>query len=315
MGAWNWAGLAAGLMIGLAGAARADPPPQHITIGDLTFHYKPASLQIAREGDGLVAACVQEDCAGAVVDISRREGEDGCTLEAMAAEAERLFPEGERAYANMLPAGRFGLVLAVRHDGPELSSPAFVTGCVAWQGSEYRFAMRPESIGSQSWIDGALHYLVAQASAPAARVEQVRLGEVVFPVSTETWRIAEAVPDETVRLSCRMPTCREPGFSAALSVRTPAEPCPAAADLELGYGSETVIGTLASEAPDGIDFTTATTHLGCRNYVPPRFEACAVLNGRSYHLTTPGGWGCRSSGWDVPEGAVMDLLRGARVAR
>jgi hypothetical protein len=315
MGAWNRAGLAAGLAIGLAGVARADPAAQSITIGELTFHYRPASWEIVREGERLVATCVQEDCAGAVIDIGRREGEDGCTKEAMAAEAERLFPRGERAYANVVPAGRFGLVLAVRHDGPELSSPAFVTGCLAWQGSEYRFAMRPGSIGSQSWIDGALHYLVAQATAPAARVEEVRLGEVVFPVSTETWTVAEVPPGETVRLSCRMPTCRERGMAAFLSVRSPAEPCPTPEELELGYGSETVIGTLAGEAPDGIDFTIATTHLGCRNYVPPRFEACAVINGRSYHLSTPGASGCRSSGWDIPEGAVMEMLKGARVVR
>jgi hypothetical protein len=124
--------------------------------GKITFHYSPASWQFAREGERLVATCVQEDCAGAVIDISRREGEDGCTKEAVAAEAERLFPRGERHYANTMPAGRFAIALAVRHDGPELSSPAFAYGCVPWQGSEYRFAMRPETVGSQAWIEGAL---------------------------------------------------------------------------------------------------------------------------------------------------------------
>jgi hypothetical protein len=315
MGAWNWAGLAAALAIGLAGVARADPPPQSIAIGEITFHYSLASWQFAREGERLVATCVQADCTGAVVDISRREGEDGCTKEAMAAEAERLFPRGERHYANTMRAGRFAIALAVRHDGPELSSPAFAYGCVAWQGSEYRFAMRPETVGSQAWIDGALHYLVARASAPAARVEELRLGEIVFPVSTEAWRSAEVAPGETVRLTCLMPTCDEPGLMATLSVRSPAEPCPAAQGYDVVDSGETVIGTLAGEAPDGIDFTISTTWLGCRNYVPPRFAACAVLNGRSYHLATFGAAGCKASGWEIPEGVLAELLKGARVAR
>jgi hypothetical protein len=213
-----------------------------------------------------------------VVDISRREREAGCNEEAIETEAERLFPGGGRRYANMLPASRFALVVAVRHDGPELSSPAFVYACLGWQGSEYRFAMRPESIGSQSWIDGALHTLVARASAPAARVNKVRLGEVMFSVSTETWMVPEVAPGATIRLTCRMPTCQEPGHVAVLSVRSPAVPCPAIQDHELVDGSETVIGTLTSEAPDGLDFTIATTHLGCRNNVPPHLRACAVHN-------------------------------------
>lgn len=318
MGRLNGLGLLAGLAIGLAGmaVARADPPAGQIAIGDLTFRYMRASWTIARDGDRLVATCVQRDCSGAVIDISRRAGEAGCTEEAMAAEAERLFPKQGRDYANTYRVGRFALVLAERHDGPELSSPAFVHGCIAWQGSEYRFAMRPETVGSQSWIGGALHYLVSQATAPAAAVEHVRLGEVDFPVSTEVWTIVpDATPGETVWLTCRMPTCSEPDRIAALSVHSPERPCPAPAeDDEPLDGTETKIGTLIKEAPDGLDFTTSTTFLGCRNYVPPRFEACAVRNGRSYHLWTFGAYGCRSSVWGIPESALIDLLTGARIA-
>lgn len=295
--------------------ARADPPSSKIAIGDLTFSYRPTSWRIVPDGDRLVATCMQHDCKGAVIDISRREGEAGCSKEAMVAEAERLFPAPGRAYANILPAGRFALVLAERHDGPELSSPAFAYGCLAWGGSEYRFAMRPETVGSQSWIGGALHYLVSRATAPAAREVEFRVGDVSFRASTELWSISEVTPGETVWLGCRMPTCHEPGNMAMLSVRSPAQACPAVPeDDELFDGSETVIVTVVKGAPDGLDFTVSTTHLGCRNYVPPLFEACSVKDGRSYHLSTLAHMGCRSSIRDIPEGALIDLLKSARVA-
>ncbi len=250
-----------------------------------------------------------------MVDISRRDGEAGCTKEAMTAEAERLFPVGERAYVNMLRAGRFALLLAMRHDGPELSSPEFAYGCIAWQGHEYRFAMRPETVGAQSWIGGALHYLVSQATAPDARVEKISLGEIDFHVSTEAWLLPEHVTGQGVWLTCRMPTCHEPGHVAVLSVRAPQEPCPGpASDMEAIDGTETRITMLEADAPDGLSFTVSETFLGCRNYVPPQFEACSVHGEQSYHLSTIGPFGCRSSIWQIPGDALIDLLKGARIA-
>ncbi|MGE0502975.1 MAG: hypothetical protein AB7I79_20225 [Rhizobiaceae bacterium] len=282
------------------------------TIGDLTFNYKSTSWRIEHEGSGLATTCVHDDCRGAVIDISRREGEAGCTEEAMVAEAERLFPVQGRAYANMLPAGRFALMLAQRHDGPDLSSPEFAHGCVAWQGREYRFAMRPETVGTQSWIGGALHYLVANATAPEAVIKTLRIGDVDFPVSTETWTIGHV--GDTVWLTCRMPTCHEPDIAATLSVQSPQEPCPA----PTGDGEDenyTRVETLVSEAPEGLDFTISETSLGCRNYVPPSLEACAIHGGRSYHLSVPGASGCRSAIWDIPKDVLVDLLKGARITR
>lgn len=287
-----------------------------IPLGDLTFHYDPESWRITDDGDGLVATCLQEDCRGATVDISRRDGEDGCTKETMAAEADRLFPDAQRGYENILPAGRFALVLAERHIGRELSSPEFAHGCVAWQGSEYRFAMRPETVGTQSWIGGALHYLVSNATAPEASIETVRIGEVDFAIPTEIWRVSEISEGEGVLLTCRAPTCREPMPLATLSVRSPAEPCPAPrGSFEDSGESETQIHTLPADAPDGLSFTVSTTFLGCRNYVPPHIEACTVRGDRSYHLSPLGLLGCRSPIWKIPEQDLVDLLRSARVAK
>ena len=313
MGMLKGSGLLAGLAAALAGAAEARADSlKAATFGDLTFNYEPASWRMAPDGERLVATCVQEDCRGAVVDISRRPGEAGCTREAMAAEAERLFPAAQRAYANMLPAGRFALVLAERHAGPTLSSPEFAYGCVPWQGSEYRFAMRPETVGTQSWIGGALHYLVSQATAPEARLEPVRVGEVEFRVSTETWTFSQDAGN-AVWLTCRMPTCREPDRIAVLSVHAPQQACPRPfEDPERIDGTETRIETLAAEAPGGLDFTISKTFLGCRNYVPPRFEACTVHDGRSYHLSTLGATGCRSSIWQIPDEGLIELLKSAR---
>lgn len=307
------AGLAAGF-IAIAGA-RADPPPASITLGDLTFRYQPTSWLIEREGEQLVATCMQEDCRDAVVDISRRDGEDGCTLAAMRAEVERLFPTRERAYGNILRTGRFALVLAEAHDGPTLSSPGFAYGCLAWQGSEYRFAMRPETVGTQSWIGGALHYLVSQATAPAARIERIRLGEADFHVSTEFWTFQQDETGDVLRLTCRMPACHEPGKTAILSAHSPPQACPARSMQQEDLDWTRVrIDTLPADAPGGLDVTVTTTMLGCRNYVPPHVEACAVHGDRSYHLSTPGAYGCRSSIWEIPDSVLLDLLRGARIA-
>ena len=313
----NGAALLAAVAAGLAcvAGARADPPPEPIALGDLTFNYKPESWRIAREGDGLVATCLREDCRGAVIDIGRRDGEAGCTRKAMMAEAERLFPIQGRAYANIFPAGRFALVLAERHAGPTLSSPQYVHGCLAWQGSEYRFAMRPETIGSQSWIGGALHHLVGQATAPAAPVERVRLGEVDFPVSTEIWTIEHDTGGNAIRLTCRMPTCAEPGLTAMLSVRRPQQRCPTADDGGgMLDGTDTRIEILTPDAPDGLEITTSETFLGCRNYMPPGLQACALHNGRSYHLATFAPMSCRSPIPRIPRNVLVDLMRDARIA-
>lgn len=301
-------------------AARAETI-QTVTIGDLTFNYSVASWRIEAGGDGLVATCVQQDCRGATLDITRIEGEDGCTKEAMSAEAAHLFPGAGRTYANIVRAGRFALVQAEAHDGPDLSSPQYTYGCLAWQGHEYRFAMRPETIGTQSWIGGALHYLVSQATAPEVPLERLSIGDVTFSLSTETWKIAhvDENPDgsgETALLTCRMPTCREPNLMAALSV-TPADaPCPSPPTAsEFAYGGEAKHGEILKETPDGLDFTTTEVWLGCRNFVPPRFAACTIHKERAYHLTTTGGQSCRSSIWSVPEHLLIDLLKSARVVK
>jgi len=119
-----------------------------VSLGELTFDYDPASWRIEAGSGGLVAMCLHADCAPAVVDIARLDGEEGCTKEAMSEAAARAFPAGKRSYVNMVRAGRFAFILAESHDGPDLSSPQFALGCVPWQGSEYRFAMRPQTVGS-----------------------------------------------------------------------------------------------------------------------------------------------------------------------
>jgi len=313
----RWLGIPCGVALAFVALAlaRAETATA-VTLGDLTFHYKPEAWRIVPDGDGLVAACVQDDCRGATIDISRRDGEDGCTKGTMAAEAERLFPDARRSHENILPSGRFALVLAQRHVGRDPGSPQFVLGCVAWQGSEYRFAMRPETVGTQSWIGGALHYLVSQATAPEARVETVRIGEVDFAIQTEIWRFSEMGEGGGLLLPCRAPTCREPTPLATLSSRSPAEPCPAPQGaFEDGAESETLIQTLPATAPDGLSFTVSTTLLGCRNYVPPHIEACSVHGDRSYHLSALEPQGFQLHVWDIPEQGLVDLLRSARIAR
>lgn len=289
---------------------------ESITIGDLTFNYEPGSWRMESAGDDIVATCLHPDCRGAVVDISRRDGEDECTKETMTAEADRLFPRYGRAYVNVLRAGRFALVLAQRHVGREFSTPEFVYGCVPWQGSDYRFAMRPETVGTQAVIGGALHSLVIKATAPDPVVERVRIGEVDFHISTEFWRISVAPDGETVLLSCRAPGCREPAQLAALSSRSPPEECadPSSGLEDIGAGFSR-FRTLPAGAPDGLTFTIKETWLGCRNYVPPDIEACAVHGDRSYRFTMSGGAGCRSNHWWASEEGLTELLRGARIAR
>ncbi len=311
--------LLAGMAVAFLATAGHAEDTQKIAIGDITFNYSAASWRIEPDADGLVATCVQQDCRGATLDITRIEGEGGCTKEAMSAEAARLFPGAGRAYANIVRAGRFALVLAESHDGPDLSSPQYAHACLAWQGYEYRFAMRPETIGTQSWIGGALHYLVSQATAPEAPFEQVRIGDVAFRLSTEVWKITHVDENpngsrKTALLTCRMPACSEPDLTASLSVVPASTQCPTAPiDVEFAFEGEAKHGEVLKEAPDGLDFITAEVWLGCRNFVPPRFSACGIHDGRSYHLTTTGGQSCRSSIWSVPENLLIDLLKSARV--
>ncbi|MCI5074639.1 hypothetical protein [Oricola sp.] len=310
-------GTLAGLVLALCGkSAVVAAATASIAIGDLTFNHDTGFWRIERSGDGLVATCVQPDCGGAVIDISRHEGEEACTKEAMSAEVDRLFPDAGRAYANVVRAGRFALVLAQRHAGDALSSPEFAIGCVAWQGSEYRFAMRPETVGTQSRVGSALHYLVGTATAPDPVVETVRIGAADFRVSTEVWRISVAPDGETVLLGCRAPTCHEPMPLVALSSRSPARACATGfGGIEERGPEETSYSTLPAEAPDGLAFTIAKTYLGCRNYVPPDVQACAVHGDRSYHLSLAGPAGCRSSSWSVPAEVLAELLQSARIVR
>lgn len=298
-------------------AARAEPPAiGEARLGDITFRYSPNSWSITEDGGGLVARCLQDDCFGATLDVTLHDGEAGCTEEAMKSAAERLLPYPGRAYVNTLRAGRFGLVMAERHLGPELSSPAYVHACVPWQGKEYRFAMRPETVGTQAWIGGALHYLVYLATAPAAPVETLAAGDATFDIPTEIWRIAEIASGESWLLSCRVPACDEPGIFATLSVASPARKCGSAdeaLDLIENLGGDRIVSEQAGSDPQSLRFTVTTTYLGCRNYVPPRISACAVHKDRSYHIATSGGGGCKASVWAVPETALFDLMRSGRI--
>ena len=325
MGASNgrWRRMSAVLLffgIGMV-AARAEPPAiGEARIGDITFRYSPNSWLIAAKDAGLdaglVARCLQDDCFGAVIDISLRDGEDGCTEDGMKRAAERLLPYPGRAYVNTLRAGRFGLVMAERHLGPELSSPAYAHACVPWQGKEYRFAMRPETVGAQSWIGGALHYLVYLATAPPAPVETLTAADVAFDIPTETWRLAEIAPGERWLLSCRVPVCDKPGIFVSLSVKSPARACndtDEPLDFIENLGGDRIASEVSGANPESLRFAVTTVHLGCRNYVPPRISACAAHKGRSYHITTSGGGGCRASVWTVPKAALFDLMRSATV--
>lgn len=298
-------------------AAKAEPPAiGEARLGEITFRYNPNSWSITEDGNGLVARCLQDDCFGATLDVTLHDGEDNCTEEAMRSAAERLWPYPGRAYVNTLRAGRFGLVMAERHLGPELSSPAYVHACVPWQGKEYRFAMRPDTVGTQAWIGGALHYLVHLATAPAARVDTLHAGDAAFVVPTEIWRVSEFVPGESWLLSCRVPACDKPGIFVTLSVASPARESRDMVDsddLVQDLGGDRVVTELAGSDPRSLRFAVTTTYLGCRNYVPPRISACAVHKDRSYHIATSGGGGCRASVWTVPDAALFDLMRSATV--
>jgi hypothetical protein len=66
--------LVASVALSCSGAAFASAAGSvsSAAIGNLTFTYQPESWRIVPDGDGLIATCVQADCDGAVVDISRR---------------------------------------------------------------------------------------------------------------------------------------------------------------------------------------------------------------------------------------------------
>jgi len=150
---------------------------------------------------------------------------------------------------------------------------------------------------------------VSRASAGEPRVETVRLGDVAFAISTETWLPPAERGGDSVLLTCRIPACEERGRVLALSVH--AGPCPDAARDRQDMG--TIEPPSATQ--DGLAFRLSRTFTGCRNYVPPEFHACAAHNGRSYRLSTFVPPGCRTSIWQISEQAVREILEAARIVR
>lgn len=313
----SWRGLTALVLtcLGFALAtppSRADPPPAKARIGDLTFNYDPFSWRFEPAGTGLTATCQQVDCRGVVFDVSVRDTDGECGDEAVERTAERMFPEADRHPVNIVPAGRFALVKAESRLGPDLLAPTYVYACLDWQGREYRFAMRAETVGRTSWAGGALHYLVSRATAPPARIATLRLRDLAIPYSTEIWRVTELVPGESYMLSCLPPTCDGHGGFVAVSAKPATagcEPDPEAAGLSF---PQAILTPLNSEA-DAPRFTVTTVHSPCRNYVPPTRSACLWHKGIAYRIVTGGLGGCRSD-FGVPAGAFADLVDGARLA-
>jgi len=311
----SWRGLTALVLVclGLALAtpqSRADPPPAKARIGDLTFSYDPFNWHFEPAGGRLTATCQQVDCRGVVFDFSVRDTDGECGKEAVERAAEQMFPAADRHPVNIVPAGRFGLVKAESRFGSDLSAPTYVYACLDWQGREYRFAMRAETVGRTSWAGGALHYLVSRATAPPARIATLRLRDLEIPDSTEIWRATELVPGESYMLSCVPPTCSGHGGFVTVSAKPATAGCePEASGLSL---PQAILTPLNSEA-DAPLFTVTTVHSPCRNYVPPKRSACLWHDGVAYRIATGGLGGCRSD-LGVPAGAFADLVSGARLA-
>lgn len=319
IGNCSWRGLTALVLVclGLAPAiapSRAEPPPPaSARIGDLTFHYDPLNWRIEPAGSGLTILCLQDDCQGVVFDVSVRDAYGECGEETVRQTAEQMFPAADRHPVNIVPAGRFGLVKAESRYGADLGAPTYVYACLDWQDREYRFATRPQTVGRTSWAGGALHYLVSLATAPPARIATLRLRDLEIPYSTEIWRATELVPGESYMLTCLPPDCRGDGAFVAISAKPSAAGCTFLADAERSALSDTIVSPLRPDEPDAPQFSIATTHSPCRNYVPPDRSACAWRNGIAYRIGTPGPFGCRS-GFGVPSGAFTDLVSGARLA-
>ncbi|QDZ00965.1 hypothetical protein FQ775_11555 [Nitratireductor mangrovi] len=299
--------------ISIAGSvAQADPPrpPAKASIGDITFNFDPSVWQFASDGDGLVATCVGIDCRGVVIDISQRPSEGGCTKDFVRETARRMFPWTDRHAVNTLAAGRFGLVLSQSRLGPNFDVPSYVFACLDWQGTDYRFAIRPETVGEISWTGGALHYLVSRASAPPARIERVRLGAMTLEIRTNVWDIATVRPNESAMLICRPPTCHDRPF-VIVSASSGIEPQAAIPPFGRGWrDSRTEI--YRGDHSDAVTFSVTTTFSPCRNYVPPEVVAAAHHGGMTYRISTPALTGCRSA--RAVSGRVFEaLLDSARI--
>lgn len=314
----SWRGLAALVLVSLGLAlatppSRADPPPAKARIGDLTFNYDPFNWRFEPAGTGLTATCQQVDCRGVVFDVSVRDASGECGEEAVRQVAERMFPAADRHPVNIVPAGRFGLVKAESRYGADLGAPTYVYACLDWQDREYRFAMRPETVGRTSWAGGALHYLVSRATAPPALVKVLRLGELEIPYASDVWRAAEIEPQQSYMLSCLPPSCHGHGAYVMVSAAAPAVGC----EPDLGDKgwpiAETMTTPMHAGRPDVLPFSVATSHSPCRNYVPPRRTACLWHKGIAYRIATGGLGGCRSD-FGVPADAFADLVSGAQLA-
>jgi hypothetical protein len=299
-------------LCGIAWPASADPA--RTTVGDITFHHDTSAWRIVPDGDGAVATCLQADCRDVVIDISQRPSAGACTKEFAGEMAQRLFPQADRHAVNTLAAGPFALVLSQSRRGPLLGVPSYVFGCLDWQGRDYRFAMRPDTVGDRSWAGGALHHLVSSATAPAARVERLTVGAMTLDVPTDVWDLEMLVPARVARLACRPPTCRDDGaflVVSALAVdEPPLEPVPPGMDRPAW---DTRTESFTGEGLDAPTFTVTTTHSSCRNAVPPEIVA-TVRHGDTIHrIASPGPHGCRS-GREVPGGVFEALLASARIA-
>jgi hypothetical protein len=314
MGIVSWRGMAAAVLL-IAGAAPAladPPPPVRATIGDLTFTYNRFNWRIDQVATGLTATCLQIDCRGVVFDVSVRDAHGECTKDSVRATAERLFPTKRHA-VNVLPAERFGLVMAESRNGAALRSPTYVHACLDWQDREYRFAMRPETVGETSWAGGALHYLVSRATAPPAKTGMLRLRALELPYPTDIWRASEMAPGQSYRLACLPPTCRGEGEF----VTVVAEPSEVGCtfdrlDVEGWDYVDTEVTPMVSDRPNAPAFSFGITHSPCRNWVPSRRVACAWHGGVAYNIIAPGGVGCKSS-FGIPDDAFENLVSGARL--
>lgn len=319
MGILSWRGAAAGilLMVGLlAGGlpSKADPPPPaKARIGDLTFNYSPLHWRIEPAGAGLTATCIQIDCRDVVFDVAVRDVSGECGKESVRETAERLFPLADRHPVNIYPVGRFGLVMAESWLGPDFRTPRYVFACLDWQDREYRFTMRPETVGDTTWSGGALLYLISRVTAPPAQVGVLKLQGLELPYPTEIWRPTEMKPGQSYWLSCLPPTCRGEGeFVTVVAEPTEAGCTFDKVESDVWQYSEPEIVPLTPGGPDALAFSLGTTHSPCRNYVPPHRVACAWHDGIAYRIVAPGGFGCKS-GFGIPDDAFENLVSGARL--
>lgn len=316
MGIVSWRGIAAGLLLLLGVTAlpsRADPPPPaKVRIGDLTFHYNPFHWRIEPAGTGLTATCLQIDCRGVVFDISVRDVFGECGKDSVRETAGQMFPAADRHPVNVFPVGRFGLVMAESWRGPRFGTPRYVFACLDWQDREYRFAMRPETVGDTSWAGGALAYLVSRATTPPPRVGILKLQALEVPYPTDIWRPTEMVPGQSYWLSCLAPTCRGEGETAMIVAEPTATGCTFDHVDKENWYTETKVEPITPSAPGAPAFSMGTTHSPCRNWVPPHRVACAWHGGIAYRIIAPGGVGC-TSGFDIPDEAFQALVKGARL--